>query len=142
MTRDTGNSHNAEAGTPVLLPRRTLLALMAGSSLGLLVGCADTPGPPETDHAAGRERVCGTVREAVGDVPAGLLAIGARYGQLYPDDDLHAIGAELPDVDHAAALAALSDRVRDDFRGGDVVDVDGWVLARTEARAAALLAGC
>lgn len=119
--------------TPSTIGRRTLLGLLGGSALGLLVGCS-----PGDDRAA---RACDAVAGAVPDVPAGLLAIGVRYRELQPDDEIHAIGSGLPDG-AADALAELAGRVRADFEAGDVVDVDGWVLARTEARAAAVLAGC
>lgn len=122
------------------LHRRTVLGLFAGTGLALLVGCSD-------DGSSAEALVCdavgsGAAPGATADVPAGLVAIGTRYRELFPDDDPSAVGDGLPDDDPAAGLAALSDRVRADFESGDVVDVDGWVLARTEARAAAVLAGC
>ncbi len=119
--------------TPTTIGRRTLLGLLGGSALGLLVGCST--------GADREERACDAVAGAVPDAPAGLLAIGVRYRQLQPDDDIHAIESDLPE-EAPDALAELAGRVRADFETGDIVDVDGWVLARTEARAAALLAGC
>jgi hypothetical protein len=43
-------------------------------------------------------------------------------------------------LDHAALVALLDARVRAEFGAGDIVRVDGWVLARTEARLCALCA--
>lgn len=119
--------------TPATIGRRTLLGLLGGSALGLVVGCS-----PGEDRSA---RACDAVTGAISEVPAGLIAIGLRYRELQPDDDIHDIGSGLPDGE-ADARAELAQRVRADFDAGDVVDVDGWVLARTEARAAAVLAGC
>ena len=116
------------------IPRRAALALLAGSGLGLVVGCSSGP--------SAEERACERVQGAVPEVPRGLVVIGTRYRELHPDDDWNAVGEDLPRQDGARALDALTDRVRTDFETGDVVDVDGWVLARSEARAAAVLAGC
>lgn len=115
-----------------VLGRRTLLGLLAGSGLGLLVGSCSDGGP------SSQELVCG----AVGDVPPGLVTIGTRYRELHPDDDPAIVGDGLSADDPSGSLASLRRRVQSDFESGDVVDVDGWVLARTEARAAALLSGC
>jgi hypothetical protein len=119
--------------TGTTVSRRTVLGLLAGSGIGLLVGCGSGP--------SADERACGAVQASIPEAPAGLVAIGARYRQLFPDDDLTAVGRDLPE-EPGAALAALSERVRADFAAGDTVDVDGWVLSRTEARAAAIVAGC
>lgn len=76
----------------------------------------------------------------VTDVDPGILVVGARYLATHPDDaDPEALLAALPPVDGdpTAAAAAL---VRSDFARGDTVVVDGWVLARSEARASAILA--
>ncbi|MGK2930314.1 MAG: hypothetical protein ACSLFO_12135 [Acidimicrobiales bacterium] len=122
------------AGGGGSIGRRTLLALFGGSALGLLVGCRAGP--------SDEERACASIQDAIPDVPAGLVAIGTRYRELHPDDDIHAVASGSSDGDPASILAQLIERVRADFDAGDVVDVDGWMLARTEARAAAVLAGC
>jgi len=41
-------------------------------------------------------------------------------------------------LDQAALLAVVDARTRAEFGAGDIVRVDGWVLARTEARLCAL----
>lgn len=120
--------------TSPAITRRSLLGLLAGSGLGLLVGCSS--GPSE------QERACAAVTATFPQAPAGLVVIGTRYQELYPDDDPSQVGLDLPEDDPDAAVAALRDRVRADFDAGEIVDVDGWVLARSEARAAAVLAGC
>lgn len=134
MSRGTSRAVTTGA-TTTLLSRRTLLGLLAGSAAGLLVGCSDDGSPEEA-------RVCDAVGAGGEEVPEGLVVIGTRYRELHPDDDPSVIGADLPPDDPAAGLAALAQRVRADFAAGDTVDVDGWVLARTEARAAAVLSSC
>lgn len=126
--------HDVTQRLPDRIGRRTLLALFGGSALGLVVGCSSGP--------SDEERACESIRGAIPEVPAGLVAIGTRYRELHPDDDIHAVAPESSDGDPVSVLAQLSEQVRADFDAGDVVDVDGWVLARTEARAAAVLAGC
>jgi hypothetical protein len=103
--------------------RRTLLLLLGGSGLGLVVGCTDS----SSDET-------GTICDAPDEVLAGVVVVGTRYRELAPDDDL--------DLGDDLGIDALRERVRADFEAGETVDVDGWVLALTEARAAALLADC
>ena len=50
-----------------------------------------------------------------------------------------ALLAALTPVDDDPVTAA-AERIREEFAGGETVVVDGWVLARSEARAAAILA--
>lgn len=122
-------------GGPV--DRRTLLRLVGGSAVGLVAfGCTSSTEAADLCEAA----------DASASVPVGVVRIGERYAELFPDDDgddVAAIVAGAGDGSGGAdALVALVERVRDDFAAGDVVQVDGWYLARTEARAARLLAAC
>lgn len=76
-----------------------------------------------------------------------LVAVGRRYLEAHPDEAsvafllraLPQLGADIPS-DPATGLGGLRDQVTEDFAAGDIVSVDGWSLARTEARAAALYA--
>jgi len=85
----------------------------------------------------------------------GLDAIGVAYVAVTPDEDrrdavLAALGLDAPAdadtvVDDAALdpttlLAARATSIRSDYATGEVVELDGWVLSRTEARIAALAA--
>jgi hypothetical protein len=76
--------------------------------------------------------------------PIGL--VGAAYLALTPDEasreKLLELVPELAGVrrrEIEAQLGLLAERVRDDFAAGDTVVIDGWVLARSEARGAALV---
>ena len=74
---------------------------------------------------------------------AELRRIGERYLAAHPEERSRALlVADVGPVgdDGLASFARLRDRVRDDFAARRTVTVDGWLLARTEARAAALLA--
>ncbi len=71
--------------------------------------------------------------------------VGGRYLALYPTEaDRAALRASLIDsawmLDQNSLRAWLVHRCTQDFRDGNTVIVDGWVLARTEARACALVA--
>lgn len=116
------------------LHRRDVLlalgALALGGSLGPRGG-ATPVGPSGLDLAA-------RLRD-----PDAARALGFRYLEQRPDErDLSFL--------HAATLAgagegrrsveSLRARFRDDFRRGDTVLIDGWVLARTECRLCALVA--
>jgi hypothetical protein len=49
-------------------------------------------------------------------------------------------GRHLPELTVSAARAFLADTVRQDFERFDTVELDGWVVSRTEARLCALAA--
>ena len=76
----------------------------------------------------------------------GLVAIGAAYlATAEAEADRAAVAAALGVTagtprEPGPRLAARAGEVRDDFASGDVVEVDGWVLARTEAQICALAA--
>ncbi len=70
----------------------------------------------------------------------GVLAVGAAYLRLRPDEAdmatlLAALGAHDSDPVAAAARGTAPD-----FAAGRTVVLDGWVLADSEARAAAVVA--
>jgi hypothetical protein len=76
-----------------------------------------------------------------------LVAVGSAYLEQVPDEAdvdtllaaLPALGGEVPD-DPGHALQVLAPAVVADVEAGEVVALDGWVLTRTECRAAALYA--
>ncbi|HET8726760.1 MAG TPA: hypothetical protein VFO41_04530 [Alphaproteobacteria bacterium] len=76
------------------------------------------------------------------DRPA-ARAVGHAYLARYAEEVDHRIlkaallGTPLPD-DPVAIGTFLAERRASDFRAGDVVELDGWPLARTEARLCAL----
>jgi hypothetical protein len=83
------------------------------------------------------------------DVPSddeAIQRVGESYRSAYPDeDDVEVLEAALPDFEGLSGrevqdrLDTLNQQVRADFAAGDIVNVDGWLLAVTEARAAALV---
>jgi len=81
---------------------------------------------------------------AVFSDPRSAVAIGQRYLALHPAEaDVERLKASLFDGLDVARTAALRARLaegrRRDFASGRTVIVDGWILARTELRACALL---
>ena len=104
--------------------------LIDGDDDGSTVGTTAAP-PPDP-------------RSSVGDA---LVAVGARYLEEFPEeadqalllDALPALGGVVPER-RAAALVVLEPQVVADHEAGDLVELDGWVLSRTESRAAALYA--
>ena len=73
-------------------------------------------------------------------VPAGVVTIGLAHMAERPREaDLAALLTLLPSPDGDVTAAARA-RVAGDFEAGDTVVLDGWVLAVSEARAAAVLA--
>ncbi len=86
---------------------------------------------------------------AIGDSPA-VRSVGAaclRCGVVEADRQvllrslMTALATLAPqEADPAAIRAALGALRRSDFAAGEVVNVDGWILARSEARAYAFAA--
>lgn len=76
-----------------------------------------------------------------------LVAVGRRYLDAVPEEAdrdvllaaLPALGGTVP-ADPATGLAVLAPQVAEDHAAGETVVLDGWVLSRTEGRAAALYA--
>ncbi len=80
-------------------------------------------------------------------VRAALVAVGTRYLEVEPDEaDRDELLAALPALDGevperpAEALDVLAEQAAADHEAGEVIELDGWVLSRTECRAAALYA--
>jgi hypothetical protein len=91
----------------------------------------------------------GDDRAAAADVPSddeAIKRVGEAYRAAYPEeDDVEVLEAALPRFEGLSGqqvqdqLSTLRDQVRTDFAEGNIVMVDGWLLAATEARAAALV---
>lgn len=79
----------------------------------------------------------------------GAMAVGRHYLERHPDEasrpwlarNLFGAGSPLEhgELCRGRGAAGLRDRCERDFRSGDLVVVEGWFLARTEARLLALL---
>lgn len=94
--------------------------------------------PPADNDGAAHEAAAPQI--AVGDVPEGVIVVGEGYLRAMPEEaDLATLLAALPAPDGDVAAAARR-RIAADFVNGDTVAVDGWLLSRSEARAAAALA--
>ena len=133
------------------ITRRSMLALLgAGATAGIaaVVGrrfVADTDAPVET--ATGDAVTAADPGGIELDATSPIGRIGAAYLALVPDEASRSQLVELiPELDGVPAgeieahLVDLGPRVAEDFAAGDTIVIDGWVLARTEGRAAALVA--
>ncbi|HWP66164.1 MAG TPA: hypothetical protein VNO26_09650 [Candidatus Limnocylindria bacterium] len=114
----------------IVLTRRTLLRWAAGGTFALAMRAGLVEGSDAADD---------------GDVAAALTRIGRRYLEGTPDErDLptlqRRLGAWRTPDEVLDNVAALERAVRRDFERGDILAVDGWILSRTELRAAALFA--
>lgn len=131
-----------------MIARRQLLALTAALAQGLMtwpwrgaLGAAPQDRVLQSCHALFSNR-------------ESALAIGRRYLELVPKErDEMLLAAQVlralrgtpgsePDQDAVTGLskAAVSAAIRADFTKEQVVSLDGWLLARTEARICALIA--
>lgn len=99
--------------------------------LGGMAGCADSL----DDESTTSPRKSFIIPE-IGEIDAGIIALGRRVIEVTGEADLEMLLAQLPDgvgdpIERAAAV------VRADFSAARTVVVDGWVLSVSEARAAA-----
>ncbi len=125
------------------LSRRTVLAAIVGVGAALTAGAFGylAFGPDADDDDSG------TSDDLTATVPTrqALLAVGERYLATHPEEAdtevllaaLAPLGGSIP-ADPDTQLAVLGQQVSADYAAGDVVELDGWVLSRTEGRAAAL----
>jgi hypothetical protein len=136
---DTDASEASGDGESRGLSRRTVVLGIGGAATAALV--AVLVGTQLTDDKSGD---ASTVDEPSDD--EAIKRVGDAYREAYPDeDDVEVLQAALPRFDGLSGqevqdqLGSLREQVRADFAAGDIVMVDGWLLAITEARAAALV---
>lgn len=138
--------------------RRRVLRVGSGGALALLIGV----GAGALDRRSGREadgtapesiRVSSTdttttsttttaapvVVAEIGEIDPAIVTLGRRVIEATGVDDLDVLLGSLPGAD-GNPLERAAARVRDDFRAGDTMVIDGWVLASSEGRAAAAIA--
>jgi hypothetical protein len=121
--------------------RRLLLGMLLGMAAGGLGGCAKT-----LSSSVDADRSAQWLAAMTGEGD-GMARFGSAYLRDFPAErDLsvlwHALyevierqGAEFSAaVDPADAWIYLDQAVRDEYRRADVVEVDGWLLSRSEAR--------
>lgn len=121
------------------VPRRWLLAALATVLASPAVPWADRRGAPRHLRP---ERLLSDL--------GGARAIGRRYLALAPQEAAPGLLARCLDAETGAGACgeagperlrrALDEQRRRDFAAGDTVVIDGWILARTEARLCALAA--
>ena len=123
--------------------RRTFLVTSALTLLAPGAARADGGGAPGRDAMAGLGRDVGAL---FGD-PAAARRLGQRYLMTHPDERsaVRLWARELAGARRSCGTAsglrrAVAQRRERDLQDGVVAIVDGWVLARTEARVCALLA--
>jgi hypothetical protein len=114
------------------MTRRTLLRLLGGGTLAAL-GLDAGPAAGAADA------------ESASTAAAALARVGRRYLEAVPAErDVTVLRAELGELaaatEPARHAAALGRAVGRDFERGDILALDGWILSRTELRAAALFA--
>jgi len=125
---------------PWMSRRRFLLSIIVGLVPSALAWTAWTT-PSWLRRAA--------IEELVGDL-SGARAIGTRYLVIAPEERdaaflaRHLFAGVADGPHHAAGMSALRQAIgahrQRDFTTGDTVIIDGWILARTEARLCALAA--
>lgn len=98
-----------------------------------------TTSPPTVSTPTTTTTTLPVVIPEIGEVDPAIVALGRRVIDITGESDLATLLAALPAAD-GDPLAAAADRIRADFRDGDTIVVDGWILAASEARATAVIA--
>lgn len=136
-----------------------MLRLGSGGALALVIGGgagwfdrARDPGPkilpaPAATTAGTTTSTTTTTTAAavtvtgIGEVDPRIIALGHRVVEVTGEDDIAELLAQLPEPDQDRdPLERAAARVRTDFETSDTISVDGWILAASEARAAAVIA--
>ncbi|MDE0701458.1 MAG: hypothetical protein F4Y27_04520 [Acidimicrobiaceae bacterium] len=139
------------------ISRRQVLRLGSGGALGLVIGAgagwfdrardpspkmvaAPTPTPAGTTTSTTTTAAPVTVT-GIGEVDPRIITLGQRVVEVTGENDITELLAKLPAADQDGdPLERAAARVRTDFETSDTITVDGWILAASEARAAAVIA--
>ena len=141
--------------------RRQVLRLGSGGALALVIGGAagwldrsrnasseTIPATSSTTTSTSTTTSSSTTTTAapvtvpgIGEVDPRVITLGQRVVEVTGENDIAELLAQLPTVDPASdPLQRAEARVRTDFETSDTITVDGWILAASEARAAAVIA--
>jgi len=126
------------------IDRRTLLAFLLGGGM-LVAGGGPIAACSATENSTPDEPASTELDPEL--AVASIAVVGERYLELVPEEAdvkvlaelLVPLDGEIP-RDPTSDLLVLADMVRADFDAGNVISIDGWLLSRTEGRAAALFA--
>ena len=140
--------------------RRQVLRLGSGGALALVIGGAagwldrsrsttsaitsatsTTTTSTTTTSTTTTTTVAPVTVTGIGDVDPRIITLGQRVVEVTGENDIAELLAQLPTVDpDSDPLERAAARVRTDFETSDTITVDGWILAASEARAAAVIA--
>jgi hypothetical protein len=99
----------------------------------------DTTTPPAAPPLATTTTPPPVVIPEIGEIDSGIVALGRRVVEITGETELGPLVALLPAGDGDPVERAAA-QVRREFLDSRTVTVDGWVLAVSEARAAAVIA--
>lgn len=117
--------------TPENTAANTLLPNASATSTTTTVPATTTAVTPNTTPSS--------IPIITDEVTNGVIAVGRAYLQQEPSEaDLDTLLRALPALDGDVVTAARG-LITADFKTRNIVTIDGWVLARSEARAAAVL---
>ena len=137
--------------------RRQVLRLGSGGALALVIGAgagwldrSRSPGPESTSPRSGTAGATPTSTttttepltvSGIGEVDPRIIALGQRVVEVTGENDVAELLVRLPAAERDSdPLERAAARVRADFEQSDTITVDGWILAASEARAAAVIA--
>lgn len=116
-------------------------------------GASTTPSPTTVPPATAAPTTTATTAPvevpSIGAVDPGIVALGGRVAAIegLTPADIDDLVRDLTDGsgsstkdDDTDLMALAAARVRDDFTRRDTIEVDGWILSASEARAAAVIA--
>ncbi|MDE0606185.1 MAG: hypothetical protein OXH78_03405 [Acidimicrobiaceae bacterium] len=139
------------------ISRRQVLRLGSGGALALVIGAGAgwfdrardsgpktllAPAPTTSTTSTSTTTTAAPVTvTGIGEVDPRIITLGQRVVEVTGEDDIAELLAQLPEADQDRdPLERAAARVRTDFETSDTISVDGWILAASEARAAAVIA--
>ena len=120
------------------MERKKFLRVVASGATALVVpmglyNCSDTP----SDRSLATPLLLSTIWDA-----QTISAMGERYLRQYPQENTEQKLVELltEDVSRKQSdfLESISSRIKEDYKPGKTVTLDGWILSVTECRQCAL----
>ena len=127
--------------------RRTVLKGLAAGGVVVVGGALVAQQVRDDDESAPPPTTAPPPSEPRSTMGAALVAVGTRYLEDVPEEaDQAFLLEQLPALEGTVPerpgpmLGVLAPQAVADHTAGDLVELDGWVLSRTEARAAALYA--
>ena len=117
--------------------RRGHFILLSGLGVSAMARPTLTACAPEYNPKVSEPELLSTIWD-----PTAISEMGQSYRQQFIDENSERILVKLLDIkasdEDSRIIENLSKQIQEDFKQGNTVALDGWILSKTEARQCAL----